>query len=179
MSKTRSYILIITGLILIITAFVLKTSFIFPRELWLILGLISICAGTLLILKQKFTALTTPASPPKDWEKIRQTGHHIRITPDNCTVKHRFFQQDAEEELLPSQAAGLDALFNTHHESDKQANQQTYIVMEQVFNGINYKFVSHPTPLDPVSVKLRIEQKGGDLYIDKANPTVYFFQLPF
>lgn len=179
MSKTRSYILIITGLILIITAFVLKTSFIFPRELWLILGLISICAGTLLILKQKFTALTTPASPPKDWEKIRQTGHHIRITPDNCTVKHRLFQQDAEEELLPFQAAGLDALFNTHHESDKQTIQQTYIVMEQIISGINYKFVSHPTALDPVSVKLRIEQKGGDLYIDKANPTVYFFQLPF
>ncbi len=56
---------------------------------------------------------------------------------------------------------------------------QTYIVVEKVFNGIPYMFVSHPTPLDPVSVKLRIEQKGGDLYIDKANPTVYFFQLPF
>lgn len=179
MSKTRSYILIITGAILIITAFALNTSFIFPRELWLVLGLISLCAGTLLILKQKFTALTTPASPPKDWEKIRRSGHHIRITLDNCTVKHRSFQQDAEEELLPSQAAGLDALFPTTHASDKQAIQQTYIVIEQIISGINYKFVSQPTPLDPVTVKMRIESKGGDLYIDKANPTVYFFQLPF
>lgn len=179
MPQTRPFLLLLTGTILIITAFVLNTSFIFPRELWLVLGLISLCAGTLLILKQKFTALTTPASPPKDWEKIRRSGHHIRITPDNCTVKQRSFQQDAEEELLPSQAAGLDALFPKTHASYKQAIQQTYIVIEQVLNGINYKFVSHPTPLDPVTVKMRIESKGGDLYIDKADPSIYFFQLPF
>lgn len=179
MPGTRSYILIITGAILITIASVLNTSFILPRELWLVLGLTSFCAGIFFILKQKFTAHITPISPPKDWEKIRQTGHHIRISLDNCIVKHRSFQQDAAEEPLPSQAASIDALFYPESSTHKPEIIQAYIVVEEVFNGIPYKFVSHPTTLDPVSVKLRIEQKGGDLYIDKTNPAVYFFQLPF
>jgi hypothetical protein len=179
MPQTRSYILIITGVILIISAFVLNTPFILPRELWLVLGLLSLCAGILFLLKQKFTAATTPNTPPKDWEKLRQSGHHISINLDNCEVKQRSFQQDAQDEFIPSQSASIDALFQPQSSSGKQDIQQTYIVVEEVFNGIPYKFVSYPTPLDPVTVKMRIDQRGGDLFIDKANPSIYFFQLPF
>jgi hypothetical protein len=94
-------------------------------------------------------------------------------------VKQRSFQQDAQDEFIPSQSASIDALFHPESSSGKQNIQQTYIVVEEVFNGIPYKFVSYPTPLDPVTVKMRIKQKGGDLYIDKADPTVYYFQLPY
>lgn len=162
-----------------ILALMLNTTFILPRELWLVLGLLSIAAGVILLLKQKFTTLTTPASPHTDIEKLRLSGHHIRITLDNCEVKHRSFHQDAGEELLPSERASIDALFQTQSSSGSAEINQTYLVVEKTFNGMPYKFVSHPTILDPVTVKMRIEQKGGDLYIDKSNPSLYFFQLPF
>jgi hypothetical protein len=179
MPKTLSYLVIAIGATLITIAFILNSSFIFPRELWLVLGLISLCAGILFLLKQKFTAFTTPTTPTKDWEKLRQSGHHIRINLDNCEVKQRSFQQDAQDEFIPSQSASIDALFHPKSSSGKQDIQQTYIVVEEVFNGIPYKFVSYPTPLDPVTVKMRIEQRGGDLFIDKANPSIYYFQLPY
>lgn len=131
MPNPRSYILIITGAILIIAAFALNAPFIFPRELWLVLGLISLCAGILILLKQKFTALTSPLSPPKDWEKIRQTGHHIRLTLDNCIVKSRSFQQDADDEPIPSQAASIDALFHPESSAHRPEIKQTYIVVER------------------------------------------------
>ena len=179
MPKSRSYFLIIAGTLLVILAFVLNATFILPRELWFVLGLLSVAAGLIILLKQKFTTLTTPASPPKNFENLRLSGHHIRITLDNCEVKHRSFQQDADEELLPSQTASVDALFQPKSSTSSAEVNQTYLVVEKTFNGMPYKFVSHPSPLDPVTVKMRIEQKGGDLYIDKADPTVYYFQLPY
>jgi hypothetical protein len=179
MPKSRSYFLIIAGTFLVILAFALNDTFILPRELWFVLGLSSVAAGLIILLKQKFTTLTTPASPLKNIEKLRLSGHHIRITLDNCEVKHRSFHQDAGEELLPSQRASIDALFQPNASTGSAEINQTYLVVEKIFNEMPYKFVSHPSPLDPVTVKMRIEQKGGDLYIDKANPLIYFFQLPF
>lgn len=185
MTRVFGYGLLAVGLLGFIFFWTYKGKVIPLRELWFVLSIFTIVAGTYFYAKYKLKKLRNQRSNGNsnrlaEIEQLKRTGHKVRATLDNAEVKYRCFQQEIINEGLPSDMEMLDAVYDPHRNYKTQEVKQTYIVFYKQCNGKTHKFVSHATTQHADAVKRYIERQNGiDLYIDPVNPTSYYFDLPW
>lgn len=155
------------------------------KELWFILSFFALIVGVYFIVKHKmdganFQRIDNDGNRMAEIEHLKLIGEKVRVTLDNAEVKCSYIQQEIVKEGLASRMEMLDGLYNTNRNNKTQEIQQTYIVFYKKYNNNLFKFISQTTTQSPESVKRYIDgNKGIDLYIDKENPTNYYFDLPF
>ena len=149
------------------------------KELWFVLSLLIFFAGVYLNvrqkLKRKFVAEHTPGA---NISELCATGEKVRLTLQNAEVKTRSYMQQIEQSGLPGRIEMMDALYDDNRNFKAEEIHQTYIVYERQQDGKCCKFISQPIRHDAVSLKLYMDRKGIDLYIDRSDPTNYYFDIP-
>ena len=182
---TRLYGYIIASLGFIIMIFLLNYhGLAIPlKELWFVLGFFILVYGAFLIIKSKFQRKRDFAPDQSKIliiAKLKETGEKIKVTLDNCELKTRSFKEEIVNDSIPSRIEMLDAHSSTDRNYKTAEIHQTYIVFLKKYGGLTYKFISQPTTQSSEVLRMYIDKNRGiDLYIDRQNPTNYFFDLPF
>jgi hypothetical protein len=185
MNKLLGYSLMGIGLLGFFFFLKYKGTVILVKELWFVLSIFVLIAGTYFLAKHKLQQLSRQRNDSNSnrlsmIERLKRTGDKVRVTLDNAEIKSRGFRQEIINEGLPSRMEMLDALYDNNRNYKTQEVQQTYIVFYKQYSGKTYKFVSHATTQNTDVVKSYIdEQKGIDLYIDSKNPRIFYFDLPY
>jgi hypothetical protein len=155
------------------------------KELWFVLSICILFAGSYFLAKYKLQKLNNQrknihGNRRAEIERLKRIGDKVRVTLDNAEVKTRSYRQEIINEELPSRIEMLDALYDSSRNYKTQEIQQTYIVFYKQYSGKDYKFISQATIIQNAdTVKMYMDkQKGVDLYIDPKNPTNYYFDLP-
>ena len=155
------------------------------KELWFVLSIFVIIAGGYFFAKyklQKLNAEQNNSNKDKliEIERLKRTGEKIRVTLENAEVKTRRYQQEINNEYLPSRMELMNGLYDGNRNYKTEEIQQTYIVFKKKYEGVEYKFVSQATTQNIETVKMYIDRQNGvDLYVDPQNPKNYYFDLRF
>jgi hypothetical protein len=180
MSKLLGCILIGTGFIGLVFFMNYKGTQIPVKGLWFILSFFFLCAGVYLNIKQRLKQNFVSENAPGLYiSELLATGENVRLTLENAEVKTRPYVEQIEQRGLPGKIEMSDAIYDDNRNYTTKEVQQTYIVYERQQDGKNYKFISQPIRQDPVSLKLYMDRRGVDLYIDKSDPAIYYFDIPF
>lgn len=180
MNKSFGYTLLLSGLGASIVFLTYRDAAIPLKELWFSLSLFAIAVGAVALLKYRWNkdGAEQPHKSRNDFaERLKRTGEVVKVTLDNCEVKSRSWQQEISGSSWPSELEMLDALQGRNYKTEEI--RQTYLVVYQDYNGRRYKFVSDAIAHDEVTVRMWMDREGGfNLYVDKANPAVYYFDMP-
>lgn len=155
------------------------------KELWFVLSFFLLIAGIYFLAKLKFQELNRKKNNSNSkWlaeiDRLKCTGERIRINLENVEIRSQSYQQEIINEGFPSRTEMLDGLYDSNRNYKSEEIQRTYIVFYKQYNSKTYKFISQATTHSTDSLKMYIEQNGGvDLYIDRKNPTIYYFEIPF
>ena len=181
MIKFWGYILAIVGLVGFFFFINYSGTEIPLKELWFVVCIFMGIYGAFLIVKQRFLQAglqNGETSGILSKHNLKQTGEMVRVTLDDCVVKTRIYQEEAQNDF-PINIRMLDSLYDSNRNYKTTEVQQTYIVYYKKFGNTTYKFVSTAINTSQDALKLYMEkQKGVDLYIDKANPKNYYYDLP-
>lgn len=155
------------------------------KELWFVLSIFTLIAGSCLLAKSKLKELNNQSDSRNrnrlaEVARLKTIGDQLRVTLDNAEVKSRSFRQEIINDGFSSRKEMLDGLYDSNRNYKTQEIQQTYIVFYRHYNGQEYKFISQATTQNADALKMYIhERKGIDLFIDPKNPTKYYFDLDF
>lgn len=180
MKKYYVYILLATGFIAL-EYFLDNGRVIVPvKELWFSVSLFAIAIAAVVFVNWRANRVVAAprSNEPNDLaERLKRTGEVVRVTLDNCEVKSRSWQQEVTGSSWPSELEMLDALQGRNYKTEEI--RQTYLVVYKDYNGRRYKFVSDAIAHDEVTVRMLMDREGGfNLYVDKANPADYYFDMP-
>jgi hypothetical protein len=178
MFKVLGYLLVGIGLLGVVYITNYKGSYIELKGLWLVLSLGPILLGSYFLTRQglKTSFATQEHSLAPNLHHLKETGHRVKLSLENCEVKTRSFQVESFKE--DSSIAGLDALYDQNRNYQLKEVTKTYLVYKRKHDGQLQTFVSPPISQDAVSIKMYLDEKGINLYIDNANHELYYFDLP-
>lgn len=181
MNRLYGYILTALGLIVIVFFLNYEGDAIPLRELWFSLGLFVLVAGAYFQVKHKWSTgrVEGRSNAQADFiDRLMRTGEVVRITLDNCEVRTRNWQQEVQSPAWPSRMDMLDAIGEAGYNPATEEIRQTYLVFYKDYGGRKYKFVSNAITKDAVAVRIWMDRNGGvNLYVDKDNPAVYYFNI--
>lgn len=186
MNKVFGYSLMGIGLLGFFFFLNYKGTAIPLKALWFVLTIFAMIAGCYFFGKYRLEELNKQRINYNNGNRLAEIGHlkqagdKVKVTLDNAEVKTRSYQQEVNQDSLPSRIEIVDGLYDSNRNYKTEQIQQTYIVFYKEYSGKNYKFVSQATSQNPEAVKLYMDrEKGIDLYIDPPNPTSYYFDLPY
>jgi hypothetical protein len=181
MIKLLGYILAIVGLVGFFFFINYNGTEIPLKELWFVVCIFVGVYGAFLIVKQRIQqagAQNGETSGLVNKLNLKETGEIVRVTLDDCVVKTRRYQEEVQNDY-PLKIKMLDGLYDIDRNYKTTEVQQTYIVYYKRFGNTTYKFVSQAVNSSSDALKRYLEKQNGiDLYIDKANPKNYFYDLP-
>jgi DNA-binding ferritin-like protein len=182
MNRLLGYTLLSLGLVGFVFFLNYKGTAIPVKELWFVLSLFVMGAGAYFVTRHKLKLeVSEQYETIQDnlADRLRATGELVKVTLDNSEVKARTFQQEATTSAFPSRMEMLDSLGGRTTNIITEI-QQTYIVLYRTYGDRTYKFTSRAMAQDTLTIKRYMETNGSiNLYVDRTNPTQYFFDLPF
>ncbi|WP_315822115.1 hypothetical protein [Paraflavitalea speifideaquila] len=175
MFKNPGYIVVALGMMGVAFSLSYSVTWI-PQALCLVLSLCVVGAGIYLMAKRSLLGTSdSHLSRLLQIEQLQKTGENIKITLDNCEVKSRSWQQEIVNDDMPGRVEMWDGVLAQDRNHKTVAILQTYIVFQKKYRGQTYKFISQPTLQSDVALKMHIDEGQVGLYIDKKNPSHYYF----
>jgi len=79
---------------------------------------------------------------------------------------------------FPTTTQQLDGLFDGNRNYRTEEIQQTYILFAKQYHDKTYNFISQHTTESPETLRKYLDDSNGiDLYIDRQNPSNYYFDI--
>ncbi|MBV4359664.1 hypothetical protein [Pinibacter aurantiacus] len=181
MNKIAGNVLITLGMIGIGFFITYRGTAIPLKELWFVLSLTVAIAGAFILAKNVIRNSKFGAVDDAEFirvQELKSSGEKVSLTLDNCEVKTRSFVQQIGGDEMPDRAQMIDGIFAPERNYQAQETVQTYIRLQQEYDGRIFNFYSPPVTMGEESLRFYLSEANRIfLYIDRRNPRNYYFDF--
>lgn len=144
------------------------------------IGLFLCASGSILLWRNfKIESDEIESDFQKRLNELKNSGDKIEVNLTECEVKSNSWTT-SEERTYDSRiqfwnTVGGDADLNV----SKVNHHSTYIIFKTTYNSFNHEFIGIVSK-DEITVMMLLEHQGKTyIYVDKADPSYYYFDLEF
>ena len=174
MKKLSASLFIIIGLLILV-----KIGF--QSVIGLVIGIAAMGVGVLLlVLKTKKHQSLHPSNSDEIIQRLKEEGERIEVVLDQCMISDNTYAE--ENDLLLSSVNYVPALITGYMNSaiDRKNVSWSVVRYRTFYKGQERIFVSPTLPFDKKNLVFGFTLKEKSvIYVDKVDPTVYYFDLEF
>jgi hypothetical protein len=114
-------------------------------------------------------------------QRLKQNGEKIAVAFNDCEIKNNFYYDEVLRHT--SEARSYNSIAGQDHLNTQREYRNASVVVYKYTNlrtGTTHTFSSEVIQKDKLTLSVLMEMKQNTfIYIDKANPDLYFFDMDF